>query len=87
MLQRFVIDEAHCVSQWFVMTCRLTNIFRGYDFRPDYIELRVLKEQFPEIPILGVTAAATPSVRADILRHLQLFECEFFTQSFNRRNL
>lgn len=59
-LARFVIDEVHCVSQW------------GHDFRPDYKKLSMLKERFPGVPIIALTATATQRVRSDILHQLRL---------------
>jgi len=75
LLDRFVIDEAHCISQW------------GHDFRKDYKKLSMLREKYPEVPIMGLTATATPRVQRDVLNQLQLKEPEIFIQSFNRRNL
>ena len=56
LLSRFVIDEAHCVSQW------------GHDFRPDYLNLRKIKDCFPDTPMMALTATATDQVAADIQR-------------------
>ena len=77
MLSRFVIDEAHCVSQW------------GHDFRPDYQRLNVLKQEFPSVPIMALTATATQRVRLDILSQLGIEKpsTKWFMQSFNRPNL
>lgn len=74
-LARFVIDEAHCVSQW------------GHDFRPDYKRLNVLRSKFPKVPIIALTATATPRVRVDILHQLGIPNCKWFLCSFNRPNL
>ncbi|KAM0873359.1 hypothetical protein ACQ4PT_038151 [Festuca glaucescens] len=74
-LSRIVIDEAHCVSQW------------GHDFRPDYQNLGLLKQKFPETPVLALTATATASVKEDVVQALGLANCIVFRQSFNRSNL
>lgn len=74
-LSRFVIDEAHCVSQW------------GHDFRPDYKELGLLKKKFPMIPLIALTATATKKVELDVISSLSIEGCRIFRQSFNRPNL
>ncbi len=74
-LARFVIDEAHCVSQW------------GHDFRPDYKQLSQLKSDFPRVPIMAMTATATRRVRLDVRNVLNIREATVLEQSFNRPNL
>lgn len=74
-LARIVVDEAHCVSSW------------GHDFRPDYKELKFLKTDFPDVPMMALTATANERVRADIIEQLGLHQPKFFKQSFNRTNL
>lgn len=69
------IDEAHCVSQW------------GHDFRPAYLKIAKLKEYFPKVPFIALTASATQRVQGDIVVQLQLKEPKFFTKSFARDNL
>lgn len=71
----FAIDEAHCISEW------------GHDFRPDYRNLKSLRQKFPAVPIIALTATATPKVRDDIVRQLALPQPHIFTSSFNRQNL
>ena len=71
----FAIDEAHCISQW------------GYDFRPSYRKVSVLKKLFPTIPILAMTASAIPVVQKDIIDQLSLPNAEVITDSFLRPNL
>ena len=69
------IDEAHCISEW------------GHEFRPDYRNLRQLRELFPRTPLLALTATATERVRRDIVEQLDLKGAEVFVSSFNRANL
>ncbi len=63
MLARFVIDEAHCVSSW------------GHDVRKDYAQLQILKDEFPEVPIVALTATARRKVAEDTMRILQIQGC------------
>ena len=70
------IDEAHCISEW------------GHDFRPEYRNLRVILEQFEQtIPIIALTATATPKVQEDVMKNLQIPKAKVFKASFNRPNL
>ena len=69
------VDEAHCISQW------------GYDFRPPYLRIANLRAELPQVPILALTASATPLVQDDIIAKLQLTQPEIFRQSFERANL
>ncbi len=70
-----VVDEAHCISQW------------GYDFRPSYLKIGELRELMPAIPMLALTASATPEVVADIMSKLQFSDGNIFSKSFSRENL
>jgi ATP-dependent DNA helicase RecQ len=74
-LALFAIDEAHCVSQW------------GHDFRPDYIQLSVLHERFPEVPRIALTATADTATRSEIVQRLQLGAARIFVSSFDRPNI
>jgi ATP-dependent DNA helicase RecQ len=69
------VDEAHCISQW------------GYDFRPPYLRIAALREELPNVPILALTASATPDVQKDICSKLEFKKEEIFRQSFERPNL
>src|SRR5437879_144796 len=74
-IAQFAIDEAHCISEW------------GHDFRPEYRELKKLREHFPDVPVMALTATATERVRADIVKQLKLREPRCYVASFNRPNL
>ena len=69
------IDEAHCISEW------------GHDFRPEYRNLRHIIKQLGDVPIIGLTATATPKVQEDILKNLDMSDANTFKASFNRPNL
>ena len=75
MLSRIVVDEVHCISSW------------GHDFRKDYKALRILKDRFRTVPVVGLTATATKRVQDDCVRQLGLERCTRFFQTFNRTNI
>lgn len=71
----FAIDEAHCISEW------------GHDFRPEYRRLREIFEKISNVPIIALTATATPKVQGDIQKNLSMLDAKVFKSSFNRDNL
>src|SRR5690606_40076832 len=71
----FAIDEAHCISEW------------GHDFRPEYRKLRSIIEAIDRVPIIALTATATPKVQQDIQKNLGMQDAKVFKASFNRPNL
>ncbi len=71
----FAVDEAHCISEW------------GHDFRPEYRRIRKIAHQIANVPIIALTATATPKVQADIQKNLDMKDARLFKASFNRDNL
>jgi len=71
----FAIDEAHCISEW------------GHDFRPEYRRLREIFEKISNVPVIALTATATPKVQYDIQKNLNMLDAKVFKSSFNRENL
>lgn len=71
----FAIDEAHCISEW------------GHDFRPEYRRLREIFERISNVPIIALTATATPKVQYDIQKNLNMLDAKVYKSSFNRENL
>lgn len=74
-IELIVVDEAHCISQW------------GYDFRPSYLNIKAIRDLFPNAPILALTASATPDVVEDIMTQLKFRSRNIFSRSFSRDNL
>jgi len=69
------VDEAHCISEW------------GHDFRPEYRRIKTMIQTLGDMPVIALTATATPKVQLDIQKNLQMEEADVFISSFNRKNL
>lgn len=69
------VDEAHCISEW------------GHDFRPEYRRIKAMIKEIKDVPVIALTATATPKVQADIQKNLQMLDAKVFKSSFNRSNL
>jgi ATP-dependent DNA helicase RecQ len=69
------VDEAHCISEW------------GHDFRPEYRRIKAMVKEIKDVPLMALTATATPKVQSDIIKNLQMGDATVFKSSFNRSNL
>ncbi len=69
------VDEAHCISEW------------GHDFRPEYRRIKQIVKEIDDVPMVALTATATPKVQMDIQKSLNMLDAQVFKSSFNRGNL